>query len=372
MKIIQKKIKPVLILAVISLILIAPNFAEEKNLDILNHPINAGNHDPISINGNSELATFISNEGLNGEGTEISPYIIESLIIDSSSTNGFNISNTDAFLIIRNCTIQGLDQESIGIYCNNTENININTNQIAENAVGIQMTNSLNLNISENSVIDCRFGIKLSNSNNSMISQNSINLNFIAGIYLFGSNYNAFLDNTVINNYYNGYYIGNSNSNTFSGTVANNGDKGFRIQDSSNNKFFKNSITNNSKGISIFSSDNNEFYFNNIYENHDLEALEGDTCTNNKWDNGTAGNYWGNYTERYPEANKDGSFWDTPYEIDGDGLGMDNFPFVKPIEFDDSKNILGFPVLSIIIFISIGVFLLRRKVRNQKNYDAIS
>lgn len=138
------------------------------------------------------------------------------------------------------------------------------------------------------------------------------------------------------------------------------------MEGSSGNTLFKNQITNNSYGISIVSGENNRIYFNNIYENRNLEAYEGDACTGNQWDNGTAGNYWGNYTEKYPEAKKDGTFWDTPYEIDGDGLGMDNFPLVKPIALGDSKNILGFPIPHILIFISIGVFLLRRKIHNQR------
>jgi parallel beta-helix repeat protein len=360
------KIKLVLVLAVISLILISANFAANtSNPKIFSLPITAEDHDPIIINGNDGLATFISNEGLNGEGTENSPYIIESFNIDDSSTIGITIDNTSAYLIIQNCIIQGVDQTSFGIYCNNTENININKNQISEKFMGIRIRTSSNLNISENSVSECLMGIDILNANYSIISQNSVNQNTLAGFFVRDSNYNTFLDNTMNHNFQWGLFLEDSNNNTFSGNVVSNTFlTGIVIEGSSANKLLKNQITNNSYGISIGSADNNEIYFNNIYENRENEAYEGDTCTNNQWDNGTTGNYWGNYTEKYPEAKKDGEFWDTPYEIDGDGLGMDNFPLVKQIEFDDSKNILGFPTLHFIIFISIGVFLLKRKVYN--------
>ena len=66
-----RKLKPGLLLAAISFILIAANFGGNKNLafnsennsnsNILNFPTVAGSHAPILIYGNGELATFISN-----------------------------------------------------------------------------------------------------------------------------------------------------------------------------------------------------------------------------------------------------------------------------------------------------------------------
>ncbi len=85
-------------------------------------------------------------------------------------------------------------------------------------------------------------------------------------------------------------------------------------------------------------------------------------CSNNEWDNGTHGNYWGNYTIKYPNATNDKTFWDTPYMIDGDCLGVDNFPLVNPVILKDSINISGFPLLNLLIFVSVGVFLLRKRI----------
>ena len=233
-----KKIKPVLVLAVISLILISANFAENNaNHNILNLPFSAEDHDPISIDGNTELATFVSNEGLSGDGTKISPYIIESFIIDDSSTHGIKIENTDAYLIIQNCIIQGVDQKCYGIYCNNTENININKNQISEKFMGIRIRTSFNLNISENSVTECSIGIDILNANYSIISQNNVNYNSFVGIYVRESSYNTFSDNLVDYNFQRGISLEYSNNNTiYENIVSNNFLSGIVIGRSSANK----------------------------------------------------------------------------------------------------------------------------------------
>ncbi|MHA1369166.1 MAG: PKD domain-containing protein [Promethearchaeota archaeon] len=53
-------------------------------------------------------------------------------------------------------------------------------------------------------------------------------------------------------------------------------------------------------------------------------------CSSNTWDNGTTGNYWGDYTIRYPNAGNDGRVWDTPYVINRTcGCQRDNYPLVQ-------------------------------------------
>ncbi len=69
-------------------------------------PITADDHDPIWIDGNDDLTTFIANEGLSGSGTYTSPYIIENYHIYIRYSSGIEIRNTDAYLIIQNCKIE--------------------------------------------------------------------------------------------------------------------------------------------------------------------------------------------------------------------------------------------------------------------------
>ncbi|MHA1672218.1 MAG: hypothetical protein ACTSYI_01195 [Promethearchaeota archaeon] len=80
-------------------------------------------------------------------------------------------------------------------------------------------------------------------------------------------------------------------------------------------------------GIRLESSNNTRIYFNIFVENANNAAY----CllsSNDSWDNGIHGNYWGYYEEFYPTATNDGTIWDIPYQIDIDNV--DNFPLVIP------------------------------------------
>ena len=156
----KNKIIHVLLIEAIFFTLIAPKFAGIKNLEIqthsnicsnnFNNPISAGNHTTISINGNAELATFVSNEGFSGNGTYAIPYIIEDLTIDCSYAHGISIRNTDAYLLIQNCTVEGHNRDYYGIYLNNTSNVEINNNTLAGNLNGIILHHSTNNILSRN------------------------------------------------------------------------------------------------------------------------------------------------------------------------------------------------------------------------------
>jgi parallel beta-helix repeat protein len=49
------------------------------------------------------------------------------------------------------------------------------------------------------------------------------------------------------------------------------------------------------------------------------------------WDDGSQGNYWSDYTARYPDATNDGTVWDTPYAFNTPGK-MDNYPLVNQLD----------------------------------------
>ncbi len=52
----------------------------------------------------------------------------------------------------------------------------------------------------------------------------------------------------------------------------------------------------------------------------------------NEYDNGAHGNYWSDYTTRYPNAQtSDGRVWDTPYALAG-GFNRDDYPLVNMID----------------------------------------
>jgi parallel beta-helix repeat protein len=89
------------------------------------------------------------------------------------------------------------------------------------------------------------------------------------------------------------------------------------------------------------SSMENQFYLNNFIDN----SMDVDLFSKfpNSWNNGSMGNYWMDYTTRYPNASEIGQtgIGDIPYIIDGN---IDNYPLMYPwgvppeIEILNAKN----------------------------------
>lgn len=143
----------------------------------------------------------------------------------------------------------------------------------------------------------------LGNCRETMISDNIIK-NSAYGIELLKSNGSDIIGNIIMNNSWAGIYIHESNENII----------------------HSNTITNNSIGAWIPTSTvPNTFYHNNFINN--TNQVNAPTFT--KWDNGTAGNYWSDYTGL--DDGSDG-------RVAGDGigdtkiphLGYDNYPLMNP------------------------------------------
>lgn len=100
-----------------------------------------GNHPPIIIDGNDD---FTSENGvMGGSGTENDPFIIENWVIvnDSSTENGIFINNTDAFFVIRNCSVYNYSElwHGRGILLSHVENGRIEDTTTYENFYGIMV-----------------------------------------------------------------------------------------------------------------------------------------------------------------------------------------------------------------------------------------
>ena len=84
----------------------------------------------------------------------------------------------------------------------------------------------------------------------------------------------------------------------------------------------------------------NVVYRNNLTDNsqqalvvrHNVTSRDSYSYGNDivSWDNGTMGNYWSDYTTKYPSAIQVGSsgIGNTPYEIDAEN--MDKYPLMQP------------------------------------------
>lgn len=235
---------------------------------------------------------------------------------------------------------------------------------------GIYLEYSDNNNLTDNTVSqNNRDGIIIVNySNNNTIVNNTASQNIRTGIFIAVANENTLKNNVVINNgEFNGYVyewcgihiISSDQIIVIENDVTNNGiggvdDSGIFLDDSCYNTIKNNTITNNNQyGIRLRMANNNTIVYNNIsnniyqgvylthfnnpllnsnnntlyynyFINNSVNAL--DYGLNNQWDNGSIGNYWGDYTGE--DLNSDG-IGDTPYNISGTANSQDHFPIWK-------------------------------------------
>lgn len=257
-------------------------------------------------------------ENVTIEKTNISNTIGTGIRLVSSSNN--NISGN----IIRN-------SGTAGIYLDLSSHNNIiSNNTITDNGTfGILIDNSNNNTISNNIILrngDYYSGIDFSNSSGNTVSDNLISSHKI-GINVGDSSLNAIVENTFAHNWW-GIHLYNSSSNVLvDNLVLNHSQYGIYIRFSSNNTFIGNTNSNSTTyGIWLYGSFNNTFFRNNLVNNTQQVYIQ--TSYTNFWDNGTEGNYWSDYLERYPNATEiDGSrIWDIPYVIDESNI--DNYPLI--------------------------------------------
>jgi hypothetical protein len=125
--------------------------------------------------------------------------------------------------------------------------------------------------------------------------------------------------------------------NNHFGININSGDNGVL----KNKVITNNDIYDNMVGIYIYGSlllNNNTIHHNNIFDNEvNFQVGSGQTLGANAWDDGSIGNYWGDYRQRYPNADVVPSTgtWDTPYNM-YPTMNNDHHPWVYPNGFIDS------------------------------------
>jgi parallel beta-helix repeat protein len=215
-----------------------------------------------------------------------------------------------------NCTIKEFKIKGAGTSSKLTGiNIKASNSTISNNSLlhiynGVTIDkDSKNNTISWNNISDARYGIDTYSSENNNILENNISSCRLYGIYLFDSYNNIVSRNMVSENRY-----------------------GIRAKNSKNNKIFENVVVNNKNGMLICcGAENNVIYFNIFKQNSIINAEDE---SNNQWDNGSVGNYWDDYIEKYPDAIQIDGIWDTPYNITGTLFwdNIDRYPIVNPMD----------------------------------------
>jgi parallel beta-helix repeat protein len=367
---------------------------ELMNNDGVISPQSASSHAPISLDGNSSLDSFctigsgteeepyiIENyeiDAASAHGIEImntSAYLeIRSCVITNSLTNmnygiylmncsNVNISNNDLsdnfieillynsdFNIVSDNLCSSTD---FGIYLANSDNniVSDNTcsghfyeivlefsdyNTLSGNTCtgtdsGILLLDSKNNNILVNHCSSSIYGINLQGSLNNNITENSC-INNDYGIYMNHSYSNILLENNFSFNTQHGIYIWNfADYNTLTGNLCSfNEIYGLLLHDSDQNSISENIFSNNGYGIRLLSSSDNEIWNNLFMDNIGFQVSPYEELNENLWDNGTIGNYWSDYIDKYYNAQveSNGITWDRPYVVGT--LNVDNYPLVTP------------------------------------------
>ncbi|MGA1821525.1 MAG: right-handed parallel beta-helix repeat-containing protein [Thermoplasmatota archaeon] len=184
-----------------------------------------------------------------------------------------------------------------------------------------------------------------------IISESRASENGLAGIYIVGD-YNEVINNTLIDN----EEVGLDTSVDLSridGNIIGGSEFGINFMFGEFNEFSNNTITDSTKGFRMFNCDRNTIrrneisrstgigmevewnchenliYLNNFIDNEWQVLAE---TPLNDFDNGSYGNYWSDYIEKYaPPAMNNGYVWDTPYEIPILKGEYDNFPLVRKV-----------------------------------------
>ncbi|MHA2296667.1 MAG: NosD domain-containing protein [Candidatus Hodarchaeales archaeon] len=191
---------------------------------------------PIYIDDNSDFTGY----GFPGSGTEGDPYLIEDYSITGSTANLIHIQDTNVHFIIRNCSLDSIDNSFRGIYLYNVEN-------------GI---------IDNNTIQNCLDGIYLEYSSNNTLIGNTVSNNDQIGICVYYSNYNNLSMNTVHSNINHGIFLYSSDNNNLTGNDCyDNTGAGIYLLDSDDNELTDNDCYDNTgSGIDLESSNDNTQY----------------------------------------------------------------------------------------------------------------
>ncbi len=210
-------------------------------------------------------------------------------------------------------------------------------------------------------------GISLVSTEGNKILGNTItnNTNGIA----FGEAWNNTISGNIITNNTNGFGGSTVADTVFSGNIIANNTVGIYFSWAQDNVLYLNNITNNGygiymEGVSVY---NNTFYHNNFINNMNHVYIDPDNP--NVWDDGypSGGNYWDNFTERYPSVgdvysgpgqNITGSdgIWDGPYEINVNNT--DRYPLTNVIpEFPTLTSIVP-----IFVVFTVALAVYKRKL----------
>jgi parallel beta-helix repeat protein len=197
----------------------------------------------------------------------------------------------------------------------------VENQNLSDATTGVEVAFSSKITIRNNDCSENIYGIYLDNSNNGAISNNDCSFCPV-GIYLIYSDNNSISENNCSSNHWgSGIYLHSSNNNRiYLNNFINDGDG-----------------AHSSMSTNIWNSTSKMTYAHN-----------GSTYSN------YLGNYWGDYKEKYPEAEEiDGcGIWNTPYSINSDS---DYYPLTGHFENYTMEEPPAFTTVDAVIALEIAV-----------------
>jgi parallel beta-helix repeat protein len=274
---------------------------------------------PLSLIGEDMSSTVILSEGTRGSG-----YTIH-VKADNVTVSGFTITSYHPFHSLYYYYGIGIK----GNNCNITDNIIENCRE------GIVSSASVHsVTISKNIIRDTTAGMGImfiyASPHHITITDNNIT-NTTYGIGVQGGHSFVISGNNVIDNG-GGIAIHGSDSIITGNNVTSNTGEGINIE-GSNNTISGNYVADNGVGVTFEGSTttDNIFYSNSFVDNDQNVQITSTNYTE-VWDNDAVGNYWSDYTTKYPDATETDNtgIWNTPYVIDENN--KDNYPLTAPAD----------------------------------------
>jgi parallel beta-helix repeat protein len=223
---------------------------------------------PLVIDGNADLQSKAASYDWLGDGTAANPYIVANLTIEEG---GLAIRNTDAYLLVKNCT---LGNATIGIEVTGASNLTLDDNHVVATN-GVNITDSHNITVSNNSIASQGdYGVVLFGHVNATTIYNNTLTSRNEGIYLYpGSNNNTVNHNTINGNLGKGIFLSQSNNNAvFDNTIIYPNDDNYRLnadaiylRASEENIIRNNTINHSHGGIYLRASSNNTVAYNTVH-----------------------------------------------------------------------------------------------------------
>jgi parallel beta-helix repeat protein len=237
------------------------------------------------------------------------------------------------YIDIKNNTITNNNEEGILFDGTGTPFIfNITGNIITGNGYGVRTVDSYRCLIQNNTITDNNIGVdaagtRLDIMNNTLTDNTETAITIHNSptessdlVRIFYNNIQNSKQGLNINQDGRKYITANTINNCTTAISFNQNDKTY-------NTISRNNITNNTNGLAITQSNVN-IYENNLIDNTHQATIDANSTID--WDSQQKGNYWSDYTTRYPQATQidNTGVWNTPYQIDANNT--DQYPLVKP------------------------------------------